>query len=142
MELGPITLDRGQVLCELRPQRNAILRDFAPRQSDNLGDCFVDLQVLSPRRRFVDERADTMDDIRGSIPVPHHAIERLPQVMDVKRFGAQAAQSDLRIGDGPGDWCDCRRVSLEIEIGTDRGYWRCPEDQRIAFGTDEASFQS
>src|SRR5690242_16891866 len=110
LELDPISLNERQPFRELRLHRNAVLRDFATGQYDDLKYSFVDLQAILPWGCLLDKGTDPADDLGGSIAFLDDTIERLPDLLQIWRLGAQPAQGGMGIG-------DCRRDRLHDFMG-------------------------
>ena len=54
-------------------------------------------------RRLFDESANPADDGACPVAVPDNAVERLPDLIQIRRVGAQPAQRRLGVGDRSGD---------------------------------------
>ena len=84
MQLDPISLNEWQALRKLRLHRDAVPHHFATGQGNDLEDRFVDLQAILPWRRLLDEGADPVDDLAGSIAALDSATERLPDLLEAR----------------------------------------------------------
>jgi len=58
--------------------RDAALNGLTPREHDRVADCFIHVEPIRLRRRFVDVISDPVDDISGSIGLGHDTVERIP----------------------------------------------------------------
>ena len=103
MQLNAIASNERQALCELCPQRGSILEQFAPRQINDVEDCFVDVQLILPWRHLLTEGAYAGDDLAGSITVLDDSLEGLPDLMQIRGAAPKPAQSGIGIGDRSGD---------------------------------------
>src|SRR6516225_243954 len=108
LQLDPISANKWQALRALRLHRDAVLRDFATGQADDLEDRFVDVHVFFMERCFFEKRAHPADDLADSIAVSKDTIERLPGLLQIWRFFAQPAQR----GSGIVDRCCDRLVDF------------------------------
>src|SRR5258705_12968704 len=113
LQLDPISLDRRQAFCELRPYQHTIVRCFGAGQRHDFENCVVDGDRILPRRRFFYERADPPDDLARSITILYDTSERLAHLAEIRWFRAHPAQGGLRV-------CDCRWDRLVHFMG-DRG---------------------
>jgi hypothetical protein len=104
LEFDPISLNEWQAVGEFDLHRHSIFQRFAAGELDHLADCSIDLQGLPPRRRPLDEGANTVDDLGGSIAVLNNSSERLPHLFQIRRPSVQPAQSCGGVCDGCGDW--------------------------------------
>ena len=92
LQLDCISLNAWQALAELCLHRDVVLYQFAPRQSNDLMNRFVDIEGILPRRRLLDESADPADDVYGSSAFVDGIAERLPGFLQIRRRGAQPAR--------------------------------------------------
>ena len=99
MQLDSISPNERQVLCELRLHRDVLLDQFPAGQCNDLANCFVDVQLITPCGRLFDEGTDPVDDVGSSIAFVHDAIKRLPDLLQIWRLGVQPAQTRIAIGD-------------------------------------------
>src|SRR5580704_5502100 len=85
LQLYTISFDERQPLPECRLYRRAILRRLTTGELDHLADRRVHVYPLLPRRRFLDELADSADDVAGAMGVLDDTAERLPDLLQIRR---------------------------------------------------------
>ena len=99
LQLHPVSLNERQTLRECCRHRDAVLRRLATGQRNDLEDRVVDRHALPPCRRLLDEGTDPADDVARSLAVLQDTTERLPDLLEIRRLGAQPAQSRIGVGD-------------------------------------------
>ena len=112
LQLDPIRCNQSQVFRKPSLQPDAILLHFGLGQGNDLADCLIDIQAVSSRRHFLDERTDAVDDLAGATAVSDDATKRLPSFFQIRRLCAQPAQTGMRVS-------HCRRNRL-IDFVRDR----------------------
>src|SRR4029077_1665089 len=85
LQLDSISANGRQALRETRLQRNAILGDFAAGQRSNFEDRCINLYLLLPKRRFLEERSNATNDIAGRRSVRNDAIESMSNSLKAGR---------------------------------------------------------
>src|SRR5262245_30102440 len=69
--------------------RDAIPNDRASRQRNHLGYRRIEIKMILPRRRLSYLITNSTNDASSSIGVAHDAVERLPDLAEVRRSSVQ-----------------------------------------------------
>ena len=91
LHLRAIALHAGQSRREVRLQRDAMSEHFTSGHGDHFEDGFVEIEPLPALRRLLDQGMDPADDVAGAFAVPDDLIERLADLVQIRRTGAQPA---------------------------------------------------
>ena len=89
LQLNTIAVDGKQSVRQAGLDRDAILGDYASRQSNHLIDCLIKIKMLLSRRRFLHLLTDAVDDVSGSIGIAYDTAERFPNLSQVRRLHLQ-----------------------------------------------------
>ena len=96
LQLDSISLNERQALRELRLHRDIVFHHFATGQGNDFEDDFVDLDVIFPWKLLLNEGTDAADDLAAALAVLDNTVERLPDLVQIRRLAVQPAQGRRR----------------------------------------------
>src|SRR6201999_1533744 len=99
LQLDPIALDKRRVVGELSLDRDAVVGRFAMGKGHDFEDRVVDCDGVLSRRRPLDERTDTPDDLARATAIPYDKSERLAHLVNIWRLQAQPTLGGFGVGD-------------------------------------------
>ena len=95
MKFHSIDVDEWQALREIRLHGDAVLHCFCTGELDNLADRSVDLQAILSGWCFLDEIANSPDDISCSTVILDDVSECLTRLLEFRRLMIQEPQGGL-----------------------------------------------
>ncbi len=97
LQLDSVCLNDRKAFGEFQLDSDLVVLRFATRESNNLQNRLINVQAVLARRRFLDESADSTEDVSGTIAVGHNATKRVVHLLHIGWRCTQPAQRSMRV---------------------------------------------